>query len=84
VTVDLVRAHRWNVTTGKANEIQRTQRRHLVLQPLEEQPSMVAGVDVSVRDGRATSAVVLLSFPELKPMEAAAVDLATPLPEQRP
>lgn len=66
-----VRTHAWDVPTERAREIQRDLRQHLVMKPLDESPEVVAGVDVSVKRGQARSAVVLLSMPELEPLEAA-------------
>jgi deoxyinosine 3'endonuclease (endonuclease V) len=47
---------------------------------LKDLPDIVAGVDVSVRDGQARSAIVLLSFPELKPFEAATAERPATFP----
>jgi deoxyribonuclease V len=80
VTLDLVRTHRWDVTTGDAKEIQQDLRRHLVVEPLEQGPGVAAGVDVSIREGRATSAVVLLSFPDLEVVDAATADRPASFP----
>jgi deoxyribonuclease V len=61
-------------------EIQRHLRRYLIEVPIDKQPEIVAGVDVSVKDGRARSAVVLLSFPELGPLEAATAERPATFP----
>jgi len=80
MTVFPVVTHRWDVSTSEAAEIQRDLKRKLVIQPLERTPAVVAGVDVSVRHGRARSAIVLLSLPELEPIEAVTAEAPTPFP----
>jgi deoxyribonuclease V len=55
-------------------------RRHVRLEPLEVQPAIVGGVDVSVRQGEARSAVVLLSFPGLELIEAATAERPVTFP----
>lgn len=70
MTVEPVRTHPWDVPPDRARAIQRHLRHHLLIEPLGRSPDVVAGVDVSVRDGQARAAVVLLSLPELKPLEA--------------
>ncbi|MFW6135220.1 MAG: deoxyribonuclease V [Chloroflexota bacterium] len=61
--------HSWDVSPDEAKRIQHELRERVVVEPLAEQPELVAGVDVSVRHGQARAAVVLLSFPELQPLE---------------
>jgi deoxyribonuclease V len=58
--------HRWNLAPKEAVVIQRQLRHKVVIAPLAAAVHRVAGVDVSVRDGRAISAVVILSYPELE------------------
>jgi deoxyribonuclease V len=66
--------HSWDVTPGKARRIQEQLRERVRVQPLSEKPECVAGVDVSVRRGVARAAVVILSYPELIPTEAATAE----------
>jgi len=80
MTIEPVIAHPWNVSTDDAKEIQRKLREHVTVEPLDGQPAVVAGVDVSVKAGQARSAVVLLSFPELKPLQATTAEGAAPFP----
>jgi deoxyribonuclease V len=63
-------AHAWDVSTAEARDIQYDLRRHVRLEPLAVQPAIVGGVDVSVSQGKARSAVVLLSLPGLEVIEA--------------
>jgi deoxyribonuclease V len=80
MTVEPVITHPWDVSTDEAKEIQRELRQHVTVEPLDEQPEIVAGVDVSVKDGRARSAVVPLSFPELQPLQARTAEEPAPFP----
>lgn len=80
MTVRPVRTHPWDVSTDRARQIQRQLRQHVVEQPLREPPDVVAGVDVSIEEDQARAAVVLLSFPELKPFEAATAIGPVPFP----
>jgi deoxyribonuclease V len=61
-------------------EIQRDLCRHASGFPPDKPPEIVAGVDVSVKDRQARSAVVLLSFPQLDPLEAAVADRPATFP----
>ena len=80
VTVNPVRSHPWNVSPDRAREIQRDLRPHVVVEPLARPPEIVAGVDVGVRDGQARAAVVLLSLPELEPLEAVTAERPVTFP----
>ena len=80
VTVDLVRTHPWNVSPDRAREIQRDLRQHVVVEPLARPPEIVAGVDVSVKGAQARAAVVLLSLPELEPLEAVTAERPVTFP----
>jgi deoxyribonuclease V len=42
----------------------------MIVEPLQPSPQVVAGVDVSVKGDESRAAVVLLSLPSLKPLEA--------------
>lgn len=80
VTVDPVRTHPWRVPPDRAEEIQRGLRQHVIVEPLRQSPEVVAGVDVSVKDGQSRAAVVLLSFPDLDPLQAATATRPTTFP----
>ncbi len=73
-------SHAWDVEPSRAVEIQEELRSHVVVEPLEGQPEIIGGVDVSVKAGRARAAVVLLTWPELEPCEAVTAEQATPFP----
>jgi deoxyribonuclease V len=70
VTIRPIISHPWDVSPAEAKEIQRSLRQHVIRSAFDKRPEIVAGVDVSVKDGQARAAVVLLSFPELDPLEA--------------
>lgn len=80
MTVEPVITHPWDVSTDEAKEIQRELRQHVTVEPLDERPDTVAGVDVSVKNEQARSAVVLLSFPDLEPLEAETAEEAARFP----
>jgi deoxyribonuclease V len=63
--------HPWDVSPAEARTIQNQLRERVCVQPLDNLPQVVAGVDVSVKDGVAKAAVVLLSYPDLAPFQAA-------------
>jgi deoxyribonuclease V len=72
--------HPWDVSPAEAREIQRQMRGRVLVQPLDHQPEIVAGVDVSVKDGRARAAVVLLSYPDLVPLQAVTAERPVSFP----
>lgn len=80
MTPEPVIDHPWHVSPAEAVEIQRGLRRHVVVRPLQRQPEVVGGVDVSVKGGRARSAVVLLSWPDLEPIEAVTAERPASFP----
>ncbi|MBS3785010.1 MAG: deoxyribonuclease V [Anaerolineae bacterium] len=80
MTIEATATHPWDVSTDEAVEIQRDLRRRVVVEPFDGRPDVVAGVDVSVKDRRARSAVVPLSFPDLEPLEAATAERPATFP----
>jgi len=80
MTIEPTVAHPWDVSTDEAVEIQRDLRRRVVIEPFHRRPDVVAGVDVSVKDRLARSAVVPLSFPDLEPLEAATAERPATFP----
>jgi len=72
VTLNSRHLHAWNVTHEEAVAIQNALRRHVVTENRLGPVSTVAGVDVGfpARD-IARAAVVVLRFPELKPLDCA-------------
>ncbi len=77
MSVQAVFTHPWYVSPAEAREIQRRLRDRVLVQPLDHQPEIIAGIDVSVKGERARAAAVLLSYPDLTPFHAvtAEVDL---------
>lgn len=75
-----VLAHPWDVSPAEAREIQERLRERVVVAPLARRPAVVAGVDVSVKEGRARAAVVALSYPSLDPLQAAVAELPVSFP----
>jgi deoxyribonuclease V len=73
-------AHPWDVSPAEARAIQNQLRERVCVHPLECQPGVVAGVDVSVKGGAARAAVVLLSYPDLIPFQAATAKLPVSFP----
>lgn len=80
--MDISHLHDWNVTPREAIALQKQLAGQLVLDaPLDiGSVKTVAGVDVSVRDGRSRAAVVVMSFPELRVLETVLADAPTPFP----
>lgn len=74
--------HDWNVTPPQAIALQK----QLVSELTVNQPivldavKLVAGVDVSVKNDISHAAVVVLSFPDLQPVEIVTYTLPTPFP----
>ncbi len=74
--------HDWNVSPGEAIAIQR----QLVNEVIYDRPlnleaiHYVAGVDVSVKDNVSQAAVVVVSYPDLKPVEIVRAHMPTPFP----
>jgi deoxyribonuclease V len=75
-----VYAHRWDVSPAEAVEIQRQLRGRVLVEPADHRPQSIAGVDVSVKKGRARAAVVLHSYPELVLLRAARADMPVSFP----
>ncbi len=64
--------HAWTVDPEEAARIQLELRGRLTLAWEERAVRTIAGIDVSIPDaGRARAAIVILSYPALKPLEAA-------------
>ncbi len=63
-------SHPWDVTPTRAVEMQNDLRSRVIVGPLETEPEIVGGIDVSVRNGHAYAAVVLLSWPDLNRVQA--------------
>lgn len=70
MSIQPVITHPWDVPPDEAEDIQRQMRERVLVQPLDPQPEVVAGIDVSIKDEQTRSAVVLLSYPDLTPLQA--------------
>jgi deoxyribonuclease V len=74
--------HNWNLTPEQAIALQKT----LAAEVISDRPidldsvRLVAGVDVSVKNNVSRAAVVVLSFPELEPVETVLSQMPTPFP----
>ncbi len=66
--------HGWHVTTAEARQIQFQLRDRVVRQNDGSTPRYVAGADISFkRNGTATAAAVVLSFPEMEVVECVVI-----------
>jgi len=72
--------HPWRVPPVEGIAIQRQLVRHVRCQGTLDEVSTVAGVDVSAKDGMGRAAVVVLAYPELRPVEAATAQRALEMP----
>ena len=72
--------HPWDVSPPDAVQIQRQLRGRVLVEPLVRQLDTIAGIDVSVKDEQARAAVVLLSYPDLTPFQAATVERPVSFP----
>ena len=62
--------HRWNLSPKEAVRLQRELAKRVVLAWDRRDVRSVAGIDVSVKDGLSRAAIVILSYPDLEPIEA--------------
>lgn len=80
--MDIQHRHDWHVSPDKAVAIQR----QLVKEVIYDRPldldaiRYVAGVDVSVKENVSQAAVVVVSYPDLKPVETVRAHMPTPFP----
>jgi deoxyribonuclease V len=80
--MDLLDLHSWDLTPKEAITVQRKLAARVVTKGRPARVQRVAGVDCSVDriEKRATGAVVVLSYPELKVVECAAVEAPLTFP----
>ena len=78
----LARRHSWSLTPKEAIALQKDLRGEIVSdRPLRlDRIRLVAGVDVSVRNGRSQAAVVVATFPDFEPVETVLAEAPTPFP----
>jgi deoxyribonuclease V len=70
----IAKLHNWNLTPEEAAHVQSDLRNRLVLTWDRRPVATLAGVDVSVKTETARAAIVVLRYPELKPIEAITAD----------
>jgi len=72
--------HRWDLSPKEAVRVQRELSERLILSWDNRKVTSVAGVDVSVKAGRARAAIVVLGFPGLEPIEASTSETTVAFP----
>ncbi len=72
--------HKWDLTPAEAIAVQRDLRGRVVTCATARVVHTVAGLDISTAGKRAHAAVVVLSYPDLQPLEAVEADLALVFP----
>jgi deoxyribonuclease V len=72
--------HAWGLSPKEAIRVQCNLSRRLVLSWDGRRVTSVAGVDVSVKDRHARAAIVVLSYPDLEPVEGVTADAAAVFP----
>jgi deoxyribonuclease V len=78
--MNLVAPHPWQVSTVEAKEIQLRLRSQLSTKPELGIVRTVAGVDVGVKNKVTKAAVVVLSYPELEPIERGVAETRVTMP----
>ena len=72
--------HRWDLSPREAIALQQQLRQKVIAACDVGEVHSVAGVDIHIAGERAHAAVVVLSFPDLQPLEAAEADLPLTFP----
>lgn len=72
--------HRWDLPPREAMEVQKSLLAKLVQHNELSQVRTVAGVDMGIAGDRAHAAIVVLSFPDLRPLEAAQAEAPLDFP----
>ena len=70
----IAKLHNWNLTPEEAAHLQIDLRNRLILTWDNRPIATVGGVDVSVKTETARAAIVVLRYPELKPVEGVTAD----------
>lgn len=70
----VAKLHNWNLTPEEAARIQSELQNRLVLKWDERPVRTIGGVDISVKTEAARAAIVVISYPELNPIEAVVAD----------
>ena len=61
--------HKWDVSPVEATGIQNKLRKQVITENHVKDVKRIAGVDISIKNTTAIAAIVIISFPELKPLE---------------
>jgi deoxyribonuclease V len=72
--MSLQELHRWDLAPEAAAQVQAELRQRLVLAWEGRAVQTVGGVDVSLKEDRARAAIVILTFPDLAPLEGVTAD----------
>jgi deoxyribonuclease V len=73
--------HAWDLSPSDAIALQNALRHEVVSRPLDlDSIRLVAGVDVSVKNNRSNAAIVVVTFPDFRPVESVTAERATPFP----
>lgn len=70
----IAKLHNWNLTPDEAARVQSELRSRLILTWEERPVATIGGVDISIKTETARAAIVVLSYPELKPLEGVIAD----------
>jgi deoxyribonuclease V len=65
----IAKLHDWNLTPDEAARVQSELRSRLILTWDERPVATIGGVDIGIKTETARAAIVVLSYPELKPLE---------------
>jgi len=76
----IIHAHSWDITPSEGIAIQRELRRWIVTTNELGEANTVAGLDVSTKGDVARAAVVVLSYPDLAPLESSVATLPLKFP----
>jgi deoxyribonuclease V len=80
MAVQPIFTHSWDVSPAEARDIQHQLCGRVLVQPFDRQPEVIAGLDVSVKEGQARAAAVLLSYPDLVPFQATTAEMSVSFP----
>lgn len=70
----VVKLHDWDLTPTEAARVQSELRERLILKWDNRSVATVGGVDISIKTEAARAAIVILSYPDLVPLEAVLAD----------
>jgi deoxyribonuclease V len=70
----VTKLHDWNLTPREAAQVQKELRERLILQWDNRQVATIGGVDISIKTETARAAIVVINYPDLKPIEGVIAD----------